>query len=909
MAGNSARWSLRAILFGQLMLAGLVPLLAVAWFVMVDVEPRVHEETRSRQHLLVRSIAGQVEIHLASAERELSSLAAMIGAESGPGANSRADRLLDAVVGNGALYEAIYLLGPDQTVVGLGLPVDRRQAREDLRVVDVSRRAFVQDALSHGKIVWSPAFLSAVSGRLTVAVAMSFPGGLLIGEIALPQLSGFLRQLRAESQTVSMVVDANGYLIAHPVHGMAGQQVSLSGLDLVRAAFAEGVADGRAVLDGRPLIGAAFRIASTGWAVLVAQPEALAGRLTQSVRLALFGGLLLAVALATLAAALAARAFARKFDLFAGNVASLAQGRYELHWPKTGVREFAMLARDIQTTAAAIQQRENELQTSQQRLLATIENTPNIAVQWFDRDGRVVYWNRSSETLYGVTAEQAVGCSLDELIYSHEEGEAFRSMLSGIAGDGQPVGPYEVSFRRADGSSGVVLCTTFQIPGDEGGPRFVSMDVDVTQQKRLTTEVERRERRLRALIEQSPVAVIEWDLDFRVGEWNEAAERTFGYPRAAAIGQEAWFIVPEEFRPQAKGIMRDLLGQTGGSYSENWNLAAGGRRILCQWFNRPIVDEQGSLLSVVSLVRDVTEQRQIEGEVRELNANLEARVANRTEALERANGELQQALVSLQRAQSELVRSEKLAALGALVAGIAHELNTPIGNSLMAVTTYTEHSNSFRTLLQGGALRRSALDQFVHDADTAAAIILRNLQKASELVSSFKQVAVDQTSAQRRDFFLDEVVDEVLLTLRPSYRRTPYEVLADVPSGIFLDSYPGPFGQVLTNLVNNALIHAFAGREHGTIRISARLMGNAEVRLEVSDDGAGIPEGNLGRIFDPFFTTRLGQGGSGLGLHLVHNIATRILGGRVGVTSSAGGSTFWLEIPLRAPENSGERLQ
>ncbi|AVZ79829.1 ATP-binding protein [Zoogloeaceae bacteirum Par-f-2] len=291
-----------------------------------------------------------------------------------------------------------------------------------------------------------------------------------------------------------------------------------------------------------------------------------------------------------------------------------------------------------------------------------------------------------------------------------------------------------------------------------------------------------------------------------------------------------------------------------------------------------------------------------EARLRELNETLEQRVAERTAALERSNRELADALAHLRLAQDELLRTERLAALGALVAGVAHELSTPLGNSLMAANTVGDRTRALKRDLQTG-LKRSTLDQYLADTEAGAAIIERNLQRAADLVASFRQVAVDRASSQRRRFALDEVVDELALTLRPSFKRQPWKLETDVAPGLELDSYPGPLGQVLTNLVNNAIVHGFAGRDHGTVTVRGRADGADAVLLEVTDDGCGISAEHLRRIFDPFFTTRLGQGGSGLGLHIVHNVVSDLLGGTVEVDSRPGeGTRMRVRIPRRAPD-------
>ena len=290
----------------------------------------------------------------------------------------------------------------------------------------------------------------------------------------------------------------------------------------------------------------------------------------------------------------------------------------------------------------------------------------------------------------------------------------------------------------------------------------------------------------------------------------------------------------------------------------------------------------------------------------ELNASLEQRVQQRTAALQASNAELARAMDELKLAQDELVRAEKLAALGALVAGVAHELNTPIGNCLMVATTLADDTRHLASDFAAGGLRKSAFDSYVKDANQATELIVRNLAKASELVTSFKQVAVDRTSSRRREFRLAEVVNEILTTLRPGFKRLPITVQTDIAATISLDSYPGPLGQVLSNLIDNAIIHGLGGgRDGGRIDISAREAADGEIELRVADNGTGIPASDRSRVFDPFFTTRFGQGGSGLGLHIVHHLVTEVLGGRIDLKSGAEtkngvGAEFVVRLPRSA---------
>ncbi len=256
----------------------------------------------------------------------------------------------------------------------------------------------------------------------------------------------------------------------------------------------------------------------------------------------------------------------------------------------------------------------------------------------------------------------------------------------------------------------------------------------------------------------------------------------------------------------------------------------------------------------------------------------------------------------LAQAQKILVSQDKLAALGSLVAGVAHELNTPIGNSMLTASTLQEETQRFQVQLESNHLKRSDLQHFTQGLSEACELLMRNLHNASELVTSFKQVSADQTSQQRRQFHLAQTAQEVARTLQNSILKQGHHLTLTIPKDIVLDSYPGPLGQILTNLINNAMLHGFSGRSAGQMTICARMLSLSQVELLFTDDGAGIPAADLRRIFDPFFTTKLGQGGSGLGLSIVHNLVTTIMGGSIEVSSTPGhGTRFCLRLPLQAP--------
>jgi PAS domain S-box-containing protein len=419
----------------------------------------------------------------------------------------------------------------------------------------------------------------------------------------------------------------------------------------------------------------------------------------------------------------------------------------------------------------------------------------------------------------------------------------------------------------------------------------------------LTGELRGREQKLQAIFHASPVpmAVADAGDDNRLLDVNEAWCGTFGYARQDVL-MRTTADIDLWVDPRMRIALRPTADQ-GAELGEAWLRRRDGSTLLVQLHAR--VAQLPSARLMIWAAVDVGHMRRIEQDLRELNQQLEDRVRLRSEALAAANAELSTSAAKLRTAQAELVRTEKMAALGNLVAGVAHELNTPLGNGVMAVSAIVEANAAFREAVQRG-VRRSDLARLVETLEQGADIAQRNLRRAAELVKSFKQVALDQTSSQRRSFELAEVVHEIVVSLRPSVSRTAYRIEADVPAtGLLLDSYPGPLGQVVANLLQNAVLHGFDGRDHGTVRITAERAADARIVLRVADDGKGIPPELIERVFDPFMTTKMGRGGSGLGLHVSYNAVTNLLGGTLRVHSVPGeGACFEVWLPAVAPQRA-----
>ncbi|HYE52066.1 MAG TPA: PAS-domain containing protein [Azospirillaceae bacterium] len=294
-------------------------------------------------------------------------------------------------------------------------------------------------------------------------------------------------------------------------------------------------------------------------------------------------------------------------------------------------------------------------------------------------------------------------------------------------------------------------------------------------------------------------------------------------------------------------------------------------------------------LGWVSIYNDVTEQRR------------------QAEATARARAEAEEALAELRATQESLVEAERLASLGGLVAGVAHELNTPVGIGYTAASFLSDRLRDFRAQVESGQVRRSDLTEFLDLVEETANLLTVNTGRASRLVQSFKNVAVDQTSDERRRFELRGYLEEIALSVGPQWKRPGHALEIDCPAGIEMDGYPGALSQVVANLIVNATVHAYPDGRAGRLSLSVARAGPDRVELVFADDGDGIAPEHLPRIFDPFFTTRRGTGSTGLGLNIVYNLVTGTLGGRVEVRSAPGaGTRFVLRLPLTAPQAAAE---
>lgn len=297
----------------------------------------------------------------------------------------------------------------------------------------------------------------------------------------------------------------------------------------------------------------------------------------------------------------------------------------------------------------------------------------------------------------------------------------------------------------------------------------------------------------------------------------------------------------------------------------------------------------------VAVINDITKRKRAERRIMQLNESLEERVEQRTRELKEA--------------RDTLVETEKMASLGNLVAGVAHEINTPVGIGVTAITHLAERLETLNEAYKNGALTQEDLESFLDSSKEATQIVEQNLSRASELIRSFKMVAVDRNMEEMRSIDLRPYIDDVLLSLKPQLKQKKHKIHFECADDLQIVTYPGGVGQIITNLVTNAVTHAFEDTKGGEMWLRVVDDSHGRIRLVFRDNGKGINPDFKERIFDPFVTSNRAGGGTGLGLHIVHNLVTQTLQGTIQVHSEEGkGTTFEICIPRDAKDDDNSNI-
>ncbi|EXI68373.1 MAG: Sensor protein ZraS [Candidatus Accumulibacter adjunctus] len=481
-----------------------------------------------------------------------------------------------------------------------------------------------------------------------------------------------------------------------------------------------------------------------------------------------------------------------------------------------------------------------------------------------------------------------------QLVHPDHRAEVLRHLTQDVIGQHDKFDMEYRIFRHDDGEERWMHGLGEIEFDDCGMPRtMIGTIQDITRSKQAESALYESEERLQQAIRVSQLGIFDHDHRTDCIYWSPEQRLIHGWDADEAVTLAALLAsVHADDRPMVAAAIQHAHDPVGdGVFDVTYRIIRHGE---VRWI---VTRSQTSFTGdgaarrprrTVGADLDITDRKRTEAELERYRKQLEDLVTERT--------------AELRQAMDHLVQSEKLAALGHLVAGVAHELNTPLGNARVVASSLSGDLRALALAVDSGSLRRSQLEAFLRRGREGLDLMERNAARAADLIGQFKEVAVDQTSARRRRFQLRQTIEELLLTLRPQFRHTGHRIELEVAPDIELDSYPGPLEQVLANLINNSLTHAFGDTQAGCIRIQAEATSPHLLVLRYRDDGTGIPASTIKRIFEPFFTTRMGQGGSGLGLYIVYNLVTGPLAGSIRVASSLGeGTSFTLSLPMTAP--------
>jgi len=605
----------------------------------------------------------------------------------------------------------------------------------------------------------------------------------------------------------------------------------------------------------------------------------------------------LGVLIGIFAAIFVVRRTVRPLAEIARSIRALAAGNKDASIPDTDVRnEIGDIARAAEvfrrTLSEADSAREAAVRALSEQRLAE-ESYRKLFEASIDGiyvttpSGELLNANPALARIMGYdTPEQLISGASSDIahnVYVHPSArEEFQRLM---ARDGM-VREFEYQVRQRNGNI-LWLSDSATVVRDDDGEvtRYEGAVRDITDQKRAEDAIAEGRRLLQQVIDTVPAVINVKDRNLHYVLMNRYMAGIFGIEPAEALGRTTSDLMSRYGAAKTdENDQRVLKTKDGlGFYEEEYLDSSGHVR---QWLvnKLPLLDAEGEIENIVTVALDIGERKRSELEMRKARDSAET------------------ALRNLRETQASLIEAEKLAALGRLVAGVAHEVNNPVGISLTVASALERKTSNFAAEVARGDLRRSSLNDFLATSRDASSQLVANLNRAAELIQSFKQVAADRNYSDQRSFDLADLTEQVVMSLRPGLRKHNLTLNVECQPNLIMNSYPGPYGQVLTNLFLNAVAHAFPDGRPGTIEIQARASGKDNVEIIFSDNGCGMSLDVRRRAFDPFFTTRRDQGGTGLGLHIVYSIVTNRLGGRLDLDSEPGsGTRIQILLPRIAP--------
>ena len=521
----------------------------------------------------------------------------------------------------------------------------------------------------------------------------------------------------------------------------------------------------------------------------------------------------------------------------------------------------------------------DEVFDPRQPTLQLIYDTAPIGLAFLSPDCRYLQINQRLTDICGISVEDHLGRYVRDCVPALAD--AVEGIVQSIMRTGDPVTGVEVAGQRAD-QTDERFWVTYWHPHRNADGEIVGVNVaaeEITERKRAEAALRASERQFHTLADSIPQLVWMAHADGAIYWLNSHWYEYTGRP-AGEINPHAWHTV-------FGNRWTEALATGSALESELSLLSKDGeyRPFLTRVV--PLRDPHGVVYGWIGTHIDISERKRSEREVR------------------RARDAAEAALQNLRETQNSLIEAEKLAALGRLVAGVAHEINNPLGTSLTVASSLERKSRLFAAETAQGTLKRSSLNEFVDAVRDGSAQLQESLNRAAGLIQSFKQVASDRNNSELRSFDLGDLTEQVATGLRPALPKHGVTLNVECEQGLSISSYPGSYGQVLTNLFLNSIAHAFPDGQQGNIAIKVSACGDNDVEIIFSDDGCGMSPDVRRQAFDPFFTTRRHQGGTGLGLHIVYSVVTDRLGGQLRLSSEPGeGTNVRIILPRQMPDRT-----
>jgi PAS domain S-box-containing protein len=518
----------------------------------------------------------------------------------------------------------------------------------------------------------------------------------------------------------------------------------------------------------------------------------------------------------------------------------------------------------VPLVGAALQQFSQAV-LAQQPALQLIYDTAPIGLAFLSPDCRYLQINQRLTEICGISVEDHLGRSVRDCVPALAD--AVEGIVQSIMRTGDPVTGIEVAGQRADRID-ERSWVTYWHPLRNSAGEIIGINVaaeEVTERKRAEAALRASERQFHTLADSIPQLVWMADAEGAIFWFNKHWYAYTGKP-AGEEASHGW---------QAVLGHRWIDALQAGTALESEISLLGKDGLYRPFLTRvvPLRDLSGAVYGWIGTHIDISERKRNELEVR------------------RARDAAEAALHNLRATQNSLIEAEKLAALGRLVAGVAHEINNPVGTGLTIASSLQRKSELFALEASRGTLRRSSLVDFVETVRNASTQLQDSLNHAAELIQSFKQVAAHRNNTDLRSFDLGDLTEQVAIGLRPALPKHDVTLNVQCEPNLVVNSYPGSYGQVLTNLFLNSIAHAFPNERQGVIKITVSAADDDQVEIVFSDDGCGMSPDVRRQAFDPFFTTRRYQGCTGLGLHIVYSIVTDRLGGHLDLDSGPGKGT------------------